>query len=142
MTVSSVTQRMGVHYSGNVQMLQSVLGHVSHDVVRTDNEKNGQTTFRIFSAIDAIVDKNLVTLEVSLKRNILWFCICYLQNKIMFQWSADSVNDMFADAVLSVILKCEALQGSRVVPLPVKVDHVRFKVKYLFFSLYNTFLLR
>lgn len=73
MTVSSVTQRMGVHYSGNVQMLQSVLGHVSHDVVRTDNEKTGQTTFRIFSAIDAIVDKNLVTLEVCLKRNILWF---------------------------------------------------------------------
>jgi len=129
MTVSSVTQRMGVHYSGNVQMLQSVLGHVSHDVVRTDNEKTGQTTFRIFSAIDAIVDKNLVTLEVCLKRSIIWF-IGYLINMNMFQWSADSVNDMFADAVLSVILKCEALQGSRVVPLPVKVDHVRFKVKY------------
>lgn len=35
---------------------------------------------------------------------------------------------MFADAVVSAILKCEALQGSRAVVLPTTVDHVRFKV--------------
>ena len=38
------------------------------------------------------------------------------------------MNDMFADAVVSAILKCESLQGSRPIPLPAVVDHVRFKV--------------
>jgi hypothetical protein len=38
------------------------------------------------------------------------------------------VNDMFADAVLSAILKCESLQGSRTIVLPTTVDHARFKV--------------
>ena len=64
MTVSSVTQRMGVHYSGNLVTLQAVLAHVSPDVERTENEK-GLKVFRLFSAIDVIVEKNLVTLEVS-----------------------------------------------------------------------------
>lgn len=63
MTVSSVTQRMGIHYSGNLQTLQAVLTHVSPDVEHDENEK-GLKTFRLFSAIDVIVDKTLVTLEV------------------------------------------------------------------------------
>ena len=65
MTVSSVTQRMGIHYSGNVQTLQAVLSHVSPDVEVVDSDK-GLKTFRLFSAIDVIVDKTLVTLEVCL----------------------------------------------------------------------------
>ena len=63
MTVSSVTQRMGIHYSGNLQTLQAVLAHVAPDVERGENDK-GLKTFRLFSAIDVIVDKSLVTLEV------------------------------------------------------------------------------
>lgn len=126
MTVSSVTQRMGVHYSGDISTLQAVLAHVSPEVERSENEK-GQKTFRLFSAVDVIVDKNLVTLEV-----IYW--INFLQSLVttdfvtFLQWIADSVNDMFADAVLSAILKCESLQGSRVVSLPATVDNIRFKV--------------
>ncbi|KAK4008839.1 cleavage and polyadenylation specificity factor 73-like [Daphnia magna] len=104
MTVSSVTQRMGIHYSGNLQTLQAVLSNVSSDVEVVHNDK-GLKSFRLFSVIDVIVDKSLVTLE----------------------WAADSVNDMFADAVLSAILKCESLQGSKTIVLPTTVDHVRFK---------------
>lgn len=63
MTVSSVTQRMGIHYSGNLQTLQAVLSHVSPDVEVIESDK-GLKTFRLFSAIDVIVDKTLVTLEV------------------------------------------------------------------------------
>ena len=36
---------------------------------------------------------------------------------------------MFADAVLSAILKCESLQGSKIMALPTTVDNVRFKVR-------------
>ena len=38
---------------------------------------------------------------------------------------------MFADAVLSAILKCESLQGSKIIALPTTVDNVRFKVRVL-----------
>ena len=46
---------------------------------------------------------------------------------------------MFADAVLSAILKCESLQGSRTVVLPTTVDHIRFKVLYfhIIFRVYS-----
>lgn len=63
MTVSSVTQRMGIHYSGNLLTLQAVLSHVSPDVEVVHNDK-GLKAFRLFSVIDVIVDKTLVTLEV------------------------------------------------------------------------------
>lgn len=63
MTVSSVTQRMGIHYSGNLQTLQAVLSNVSSDVEVVHNDK-GLKSFRLFSVIDVIVDKSLVTLEV------------------------------------------------------------------------------
>jgi len=69
MTVSSVTQRMGIHYSGNLQTLQAVLSHVSPDVEIIESEK-GLKTFRLFSVIDVIVDKTLVTLEVCIL--IIW----------------------------------------------------------------------
>lgn len=79
MTVSSVTQRMGIHYSGNLQTLQAVLAHVAPDVIRGENDK-GLKTFRLFSAVDVIVDKLLVTLEVGL----LWFLITPQNYTIFF----------------------------------------------------------
>lgn len=64
MSISSVTQKMGIHYSGNLLTLQAVLSHVAPDVVKLESDK-GLKAFRLFSAIDVTVDKNLVTLEVS-----------------------------------------------------------------------------
>lgn len=64
MTVSSVTQKMGVHYSGNIQTLQAVLSHVSPDLVKLETDK-GAKAFRLFDAIDVTLDKSLVSLEVS-----------------------------------------------------------------------------
>ena len=68
MTVSCVTQRMGVHYGGSLQTLHAVLAHVSPDVVVVESDKK---TFRLFSAIDVIVDKSIITLEVSFKEFVL-----------------------------------------------------------------------
>jgi len=65
MTVSSVTQRMGVHYGGSIDNLEAVLTHLSPDVVVTGGDKK---TFRLFSAVDVIVDKAIVTLEVFSRR--------------------------------------------------------------------------
>lgn len=62
MTVSSVTQRMGVHYGGSVENLEAVLTHLSPDVVVTGGDKK---IFRLFSAVDVIVDNTIVTLEVN-----------------------------------------------------------------------------
>ena len=61
MTVNNVTQRMGVHYGGSIETLQAVLTHVSPDVVVSGGDKK---MFRLFSAIDVIVERTLVTLEV------------------------------------------------------------------------------
>lgn len=63
MTVSSVTQRMGIHYSGSAETLHAVLAHVAPDLERIENDK-GQKIYRVFSAIDVIHDKTLVALEV------------------------------------------------------------------------------
>lgn len=83
MTLSSVTQRMGIHYSGNLQTLQAVLAHVSPDLERIDNDK-GLKVFRLFSAIDAIVDKSLVTLEVMKSDTQKRFCEIDLLKCIYF----------------------------------------------------------
>lgn len=104
MTIGGVTQCMSVHFSGNIETLRSVLAHVSADIKTLDDP--GHKTFRLFSAIDVVVDDSVLTLE----------------------WSASPVNDMFADAVLCAILKCESLQGSRVVDAPpTSVDPIHFK---------------
>ena len=63
--MSSVTQRMGVHYGGSIDNLEAVLTHLSPDVVVTGGDKK---TFRLFSAVDVIVDKAIVTLEVFSRR--------------------------------------------------------------------------
>jgi len=102
MTVSSVTQRMSVHYGGSIENLEAVFTHISADVVVTGTDKK---TFRLFSAVDVIVDKDIVTLE----------------------WSASPMNDVYSDAVLIAILKCEKLSASKVIPRLTTVDHTRFK---------------
>ena len=71
MTVSSVTQRMSVHYGGSIENLEAVFTHISADVVVTGTDKK---TFRLFSAVDVIVDKDIVTLEVKMSPHFIrWF---------------------------------------------------------------------
>ena len=82
MTMSSVMQIMGIHYSGDLLTLQAVLAHLSPDVKKEENEK-GLKTFRLFSAIDVIVDKTLVTLEVT----TLLICIIAFLNCCLFSCS-------------------------------------------------------
>ena len=40
------------------------------------------------------------------------------------------MNDVYSDAVLIAILKCEKLSASKVIPRLTTVDHTRFKVVY------------
>lgn len=98
MNVSSVNQKMGIHYSGNAGALQALLSQVSTDLVPLKIDKN-KHAFRLFNAINVTLEKNLVNLE----------------------WQADAVNDMFADAVVSAVLKFESLKTRAPFPMaPVK----------------------
>ena len=69
MTIGGVTQCMSVHFSGNIETLRSVLAHVSADIKTLDDP--GNKTFRLFSAIDVVVDDSVLTLEVSRQHRLL-----------------------------------------------------------------------
>ncbi len=87
---------------------------------------------RVFKAVNVVFEGRMVTLEVSTVSSSLYVCVCMLtyicsthlrsMNFVcsvvclfidsfidsIFQWSANPVNDMFADAVVTVILKAES----------------------------------
>merc|ERR1712071_705007 len=46
---------------------------------------------------------------------------------VTLEWAASPINDMFADSVLSAILKCETLSGSKSISRLTTVNQLRFK---------------
>ena len=72
MAISNVTQRMCVHFSGNIETLRAVLSHVSADLTVVDSVSD-KKSFRLFSAVDIVIDKSVITLEVKFNYHIsLW----------------------------------------------------------------------
>lgn len=86
LTMSKVTQRQSIHYTGSLQVLHYVLQQTAGEVkiveVNGDTAKK-KTIIRAFGSIDIIHEPRIVTLE----------------------WVASPCNDMFADAVLSAVLQ-------------------------------------
>merc|ERR1711997_1219629 len=109
LTMSKVTQRQSIHYTGSLQVLQYVLQQTAGDVkiVETEGEPAAKkkTILRAFDSIDIIQEPRLLTLE----------------------WVASPCNDMFADAVLSAVLQAESVESPKYLPAPGKMDEIHFK---------------
>jgi cleavage and polyadenylation specificity factor subunit 3 len=104
MTMSTVTQRQSIYYSGSFQLLQYMVSQISGDVhtVESSAEKK---IIRAFEAVDIVVEKRMVTLE----------------------WVASPINDMYADAVLAAVLQADSIDTPRYIPTSAKVDKIHFK---------------
>ncbi|XP_023331965.1 cleavage and polyadenylation specificity factor 73 [Eurytemora carolleeae] len=106
LTMSTVTQRQSIFYSGSLPMLQYLLVQLTGELETVDGEKTERKQiFRAFGSIDIIVEPKMITLE----------------------WIASPCNDMFADAVLSAVLQAESMECPNYLPPPAKVDKMHFK---------------
>ncbi|KAK2174225.1 hypothetical protein NP493_817g02008 [Ridgeia piscesae] len=83
LAMSTVTQRQSIAYTGTFQLLQYYLHQLSADVEMVEHAT--KQSMIVFKAITVTHDPKMVTLE----------------------WTANPVNDMYADAVLTVVLKAE-----------------------------------
>jgi len=108
LTMSKVTQRQSIHYTGSLQVLHYVLQQTAGEVkiVEVDGDTaKKKTIIRAFGSIDIIHEPRIVTLE----------------------WVASPCNDMFADAVLSAVLQAESFDSPKYLPAAGKMDEVHFK---------------
>jgi len=105
LAMSTVTQRQSVSYTGTLNQLQYYLNQLSADVEKsTSGGGSSPNVLLVFGGAVA------VTLE---------------QRYVILEWVANPVNDMYADAVLAVVLKADAEAPPKTVA-PVKVDKSHF----------------
>ena len=104
LTMSTVTQRQSIYFSGSFDLLRFMVAQVSGEVEVVEEGK----VLRAFKAIDIVVDRRMVTLE----------------------WVASPVNDMYADAVLCAVLQAESMDAPSYIPssmAAMRVDKMHFK---------------
>ncbi|CAH1787406.1 unnamed protein product, partial [Owenia fusiformis] len=108
LAMSTVTQRQSVHYTGTFALLQFYLNQLAGEVTLTKSGEN--KAIRVFKHILAIHEQGRM---------------------VIIEWVATPVNDMYADAVLTAVLKAEtdlyAQKGMKVLPSPVTVDKIHFR---------------
>ncbi|XP_013789930.1 cleavage and polyadenylation specificity factor subunit 3-like isoform X1 [Limulus polyphemus] len=103
MVRSTVSQRLSLHYTGTLQLLHFFLNQLSGDVEAIDIQ--GKKALKVFRKILVIQGVDMVTLE----------------------WNASPVNDMYADAVVTVILKADSAGiSTKVIPPIMKLDKMHF----------------
>ncbi|KAK6626585.1 Cleavage and polyadenylation specificity factor 73 [Polyplax serrata] len=103
MTVTRVTERVSVYYSGQMSILKYLLNQSCGPVEVVDDKK-----LKVFKNINITIESKIITLE----------------------WIASPVNDMYANAIVSAILQSDAIQDSskKNIPLPpAKMDLMHFK---------------
>jgi cleavage and polyadenylation specificity factor subunit 3 len=111
LAMSTVTQRQSVPYSGTVNQLHYFLQQLSADVERTSGGSGSSSstlaTLQVFGgAVTVTVESRFVVIE----------------------WVANPINDMYADAVLAVVLKSETMPAPKVAAVaPLKVDKSHFR---------------
>lgn len=104
MVMSTVTQRQSVSYTGTLQLLQHLLSPFSSDLKVI--EVQDKMALHVFKAITVIHEPHMVILE----------------------WNACPINDMYADAIMSVILRAESCpMAFKNLPTPIRVDTMHFK---------------
>lgn len=84
LTTSTLTQRQVVSYHGTFSLLRHCLEQLTGDVEQLTSQ--GKSALKVFKAVTLIQGKENVNVE----------------------WIANAVNDMYADAVLTVILQVES----------------------------------
>ncbi|KAL3842661.1 hypothetical protein ACJMK2_020651 [Sinanodonta woodiana] len=83
LAMSTVTQRLSIPYTGTLPLLQYYLNQLAGDVEKINiGEKKA---LRVFKSITIIFEARMVILE----------------------WTANPVTDMYADAVVTVVLRAE-----------------------------------
>ncbi|ELU13297.1 hypothetical protein CAPTEDRAFT_184406 [Capitella teleta] len=105
LAMSTVTQRQSSYYTGSLAQLHLHVSQLTTDVEvlpATDGTTRG---LKIFKEIVMLHSKNMITLE----------------------WTASPVNDMFADAILAIVLKAENDQIKDKIPVPFVVDQSHFR---------------
>ncbi|XP_023209638.1 cleavage and polyadenylation specificity factor subunit 3 [Centruroides vittatus] len=103
MVMSVVSQRLSIYFTGNFQLLHFYLNQLSGDVEVIDIK--GKKALKVFKKIMLTQEGRRITLE----------------------WNASPVNDMYADAVVAVILKTESsMLGSKAIPPVFKVDKMHY----------------
>lgn len=80
---------------------------------------------KAFNVVEITIEPKMVTLEASIN-----YCLTYfLINRVVFQWVANPVNDMYADAIVAAVLQADLLDTpSKSMAASVKVDRMHFKV--------------
>jgi len=103
LAMSTVTQRQSVPYTGTLNQLQYYLNQLSADVEKSSAAGGGSlNVLRVFGGAVS------VTLE---------------QRYVIIEWIANPVNDMYADAVLAVVLKADTDIPKTVAPVKVDKSH-------------------
>lgn len=83
LAMSTVTQRLSIKYTGPITLLQYYLNQLSGDIERFDQKD--KIVLKVFKSVNVIVEHKLVTIE----------------------WLSNPVTDMYADAVMTVVLQAE-----------------------------------
>jgi len=120
LSMSTVTQRQSVAYSGTLNQLQYYLNQLSADVEKVTT--GGSSVLRVFNGAVC------VSMEQRSEEKPLFGSAAprYLGEwYVIIEWVANPVNDMFADAVLAVVLKANT-EGPKAYIAPVKVDKSHF----------------
>ncbi|BFZ15737.1 hypothetical protein BsWGS_18776 [Bradybaena similaris] len=103
LAMSTVYQRMSVVFSGSIGLLIYYLSQLAGDIVYLENSE--VTVLQVFNSIKVTLDSGIAYIE----------------------WTANPVNDMYADAVIAVLLRAEqdpAIHKS--IPPPMKIDKAHF----------------
>ena len=81
--MSTVTQRLSIKYTGSPALLQFYLSQLAGDVEVIDSSK---LMYRVFDCVNVVMEHKMAVIE----------------------WLANPVTDMYADAVITVVLRAEA----------------------------------
>ncbi|XP_030767402.1 cleavage and polyadenylation specificity factor 73 [Sitophilus oryzae] len=102
LSLSEITQRQSLHYSGNSGVLRHLLSQVCGLMETLDGNKR----MKAFNAVEITIEPKLVTLE----------------------WVANPVNDMYADAIVAAVLQADLFDTpTKNMTTSVKVDRMHFK---------------
>lgn len=104
LAMSTVTQRLSIRYTGTVALLQYYLNQLSGDLEQSMT--GDKHVLRVFKSVSVIVEPKMAVIE----------------------WVANPVTDMYADAVMTVILRAETdPMPKKNAPQAIKVDKSHIK---------------
>ncbi|XP_069132461.1 cleavage and polyadenylation specificity factor subunit 3-like [Argopecten irradians] len=117
LAMATVTQRLSIAYTGTINLLRYYLNQLSGDVEQY--MANDKPALKIFKAVTVLVEPKMAVVE----------------------WVANPVTDMYADAVVTVVLRAETdPMPHKYVPPALKVDrgHITECLIEMFTDMFGT----